>query len=444
MSFPNDHSFTERFVVYLRALICSDDLRLEFRRSPRNFIRQRMLTFARTLVLLFTGQKMSLQNRVNKFFADLGLTDGSVTATAVLKARDKIRPEVFKRLTARVTRFFYDQFWDYGAIKLYKGRRLVAIDGSVLNVPVSPDIHAEFTVIDNGSDRPYGQALTSYLYDVLQGLPLNAEIGPLQAEKQFLFQHHERFLRPDDILILDRLYADYEVLAWAHQFPGDVIIRCPITNSFKRVEEFAQDPQQTDCLVTLALPARQRRKNPHLPPFLPVRLVKVYLETGEIEVLLTTLLDHEQYPRADFQWLYHQRWGVETYIGQLKHHWDVERVSSGKGHRLKQDYYASVFLTALAVVLTVEAERNLQALTTDQPPKYVYQLNKSVIGATLALTLVKLLLDPTRPLSAAVSFFINLVLKTPVPIRPHRSFERLKTPLRRQLRYLRYTKKLWC
>ena len=96
-----------------------------------------------------------------------------------------------------------------------------------------------FTVIDNKSVRPYVQALASYCYDVLQDLPLNAELAPLQAEKNFIFQYHAPFLRSDDILILERLYTDYEVLFRAKNLSGDFLIRAPVFNGFSAVKEFA-------------------------------------------------------------------------------------------------------------------------------------------------------------------------------------------------------------
>lgn len=40
-----------------------------------------------------------------------------------------------------------------------------------------------------------------------------------------------------------------------------------------------------------------------------IRLVKVFLENGEIEVLATSLLDEEKYPYSEFKGLYFSRWG---------------------------------------------------------------------------------------------------------------------------------------
>jgi hypothetical protein len=49
-----------------------------------------------------------------------------------------------------------------------------------------------------------------------------------------------------------------------------------------------------------------------------VKLIKVRLESGESEVLMTSLLGREKYRMRDFKWLYDKRWGVETHPDRLK------------------------------------------------------------------------------------------------------------------------------
>lgn len=44
---------------------------------------------------------------------------------------------------------------------------------------------------------------------------------------------------------------------------------------------------------------------------LQVRLVRIEPDSGEVEVLITFLLDAKRYPYAVFKELYHQRWPAE-------------------------------------------------------------------------------------------------------------------------------------
>src|SRR5262249_19730923 len=64
-----------------------------------------------------------------------------------------------------------------------------------------------------------------------------------------------------------------------------------------------------------------------LPASLKVRLIRVELEDGEIEVLGTSLLDRARYPRAEFKQVYGYRWNEETWLRRLKSVFELERFS---------------------------------------------------------------------------------------------------------------------
>lgn len=60
---------------------------------------------------------------------------------------------------------------------------------------------------------------------------------------------------------------------------------------------------------------------------LKVRLIRIELDNGEIEVLITSLLDRQKYAHTDFKPLYQQRWGSETCYDTLKNKLQIEVVS---------------------------------------------------------------------------------------------------------------------
>ncbi len=51
---------------------------------------------------------------------------------------------------------------------------------------------------------------------------------------------------------------------------------------------------------------------------LRLRIIRVELETGETELLLTSLLDAQAYPVEQFAGLYNRRWGIETDFRRTK------------------------------------------------------------------------------------------------------------------------------
>jgi hypothetical protein len=172
------------------------------------------------------------------------------------------------------------------------------------------------------------QALSVVLYDLRNDLALGSKLGPVVAEKQCLFDLWEQTKR-GDVLVLDRLFADYCVIAFAAQTGRELVIRCP-QKGFGVVQDFwASDLKEQVVILPCSTTPSTRAfiKEHQLPMEMKVRLMKFTLPTGETEVLLTTLLDQGQYPTAEFYQVYGWRWGNETYYNRLKNIVEVERFS---------------------------------------------------------------------------------------------------------------------
>ena len=84
-----------------------------------------------------------------------------------------------------------------------------------------------------------------------------------------------------------------------------------------------------------------------LPRELIVRFVSVRLPTGELEVLVTSLLDAAAYPTEEFLTVYHWRWPHETYYGRLKGRLDLENWSGQSAEAVRQDFHQRAFARAV-------------------------------------------------------------------------------------------------
>lgn len=69
-----------------------------------------------------------------------------------------------------------------------------------------------------------------------------------------------------------------------------------------------------------------------------VRCVKVELDTGEIEKLLTNL-DKDEFTPAEIKALYNLRWQIEINYRHLKNDLKIENITSSKEILIKQDIY---------------------------------------------------------------------------------------------------------
>jgi hypothetical protein len=85
-------------------------------------------------------------------------------------------------------------------------------------------------------------------------------------------------------------------------------MRCS-ASSFKDAREMLKGEGSSDRTVTIK-PSSARAKEIrelNLPNEIKVRFVRVLLDTGEYEVLVTNLFDEEEFPTEEFKTIYYLR-----------------------------------------------------------------------------------------------------------------------------------------
>ncbi len=377
----------------------------------------------------------SLQNVVNE--AMTWLNDPLVTASAYSQARYKLKHTAFIELNqeAVVKTLYSDN--DYQTFWVF---RVLAVDGSKLLLPDSDDVREAFGTTEWTSGTPHGEtpyALASVLYDVLNRVAIDARLGKAKAYEVDLAVEHLAYTQAGDLLVMDRNYPSYRMLAELTQQHRDFVIRCSAA-SFKEARLMLKGEGDDSQLVTLTPCAGQRReiKRQNLPLSLKVRLVRVCLSTGEWEVLVTRLLDEERYPSAGFLELYGLRWGIESFYGLLKPRLGLENFSGTGAEAVKQDFYATVYLSGLESLLTESAQAQLDAKNTKHPQT----VNRSVSFNAIKYQALDLLLgnEPTEPLLEKLT---ALFLSNPCLERQHRNPPRKESSARTLLSFQKREKK---
>jgi hypothetical protein len=416
------------------------------------------------VLVILRGHKFSLQNALNKLFSAVRQVFSVPTASALCQARQKLRPEIFQYLTESVSSDFYELYEEEGLVQRWHGRRLLACDGTYLNLPDNSETRREFFLQTNqhkGAEAV--QALSCILYDLLNELVLEASLGTREQESRPLLEELWGKTAPSDILILDRHYANYRVLATAAA-GSDLVVRLP-SNRFKEAQphfrrrRFRQP--QYDELVEIKCPASARRyvREEGLAEKVRVRLISFRLERGEVEVLATTLLDRERYPAREFKWLYGRRWGEESFINRIKNIFDAERFSGTTPLVVRQDYYGVLFLATLESILGAsdreqmlidaeeaaekKGERWAEEELSEQQQLWRPKINHCVSYAALLERLVELLLS-NRSTEKVLEEMHHLFRTSPTRARPGRHYPRSKEKNRRaqRLRYHKYVKKI--
>jgi hypothetical protein len=152
-----------------------------------------------------------------------------------------------------------------------------------------------------------------------------------------------------------------------------------------------------------------------------IRLIRVVLDDGEIEVLATSLLDTKTYPISMFKELYHLRWPVEEQYKVFKMRIEIENFSGKSVLAVYQDFHAKVFTANLTAILARPAHEIVAQDSVVK--KYRYQVNMTNALSKMKDTIV-LFFHRSDILSLLRSLW-QIMLKTIEPIRPGRSYSRV-------------------
>jgi hypothetical protein len=228
-------------------------------------------------------------------------------------------------------------------LHLFKGRRLVCADGTV----IAPAQRA--CLRTRSLAAPVQRALGLYLPG--NDLMLHVAVGTeMEGERQMLFDQLER-LRRGDVLILDRGYpASWLVQALA-QRGIDFVIRCDSTQGWGAARNFLRSGQAEGWDYLAPCDAGQARTwELDGPAQMRVRLVRHVSSSGRTRVLLTSLTE-DVASVAELADLYHGRWRIEEAFKRLKHRLGLESVSGLSQHALLVDVATKVLADNLAALL---------------------------------------------------------------------------------------------
>jgi hypothetical protein len=241
-------------------------------------------------------------------------------------------------------------------------------------MPNAPDIIEAFGVNpgkDNQKDCPL--ALASVYYDVLNHISIDSSINHTKASERECAASHLYHALPNDLSILDRGYNAF----WLYTFYVTKKLPFCMRAKINRGLLFKQFAESGKAQAVITLEPNKRSVEKCIEKGLPtdplkLRLIRVELD-GEVEVLVTNLMDELAMPASEFKELYHLRWGVEENYKRLKQWVEIENFSGKSVLSVKQDFYAKVFTTNLTSMVANASQKQVDQTTAHR--KYDYQIN---------------------------------------------------------------------
>jgi hypothetical protein len=411
----------KKFVNYIKNKIYSKRFLESNRKSDKNFTRKRKLTFPKLILFMLNSIKKSLQKELTEFILLLGdKRVKNITASAFCQSRMKLNPSAFIELNEGIIEEFYtDNYFE-----LWNGFRLIAVDGSKMHLPFSLEIVEDFGFAKNNHLTIVPMAQTSSSFDVLNNITINSEIDKYgTSEYSLALRHLEKCKFEKDLFIYDRGYSAIWFIFYHILKKKDFVIRMQ-RNSIEEVKNFFNSDKDSEIIEINGLSQKSEKQiknlNLKFEPF-KIRLVKVILDNGEIEVLATSLLDEDKYPSKEFKWLYGKRWGIETNFDHLKNHLMIEDFTGLSSLSVLQDFFANMFMANMQQIFVNEAQEELKEQKKDT--EYKYKINKNLSFGFMKDRFIKILFD--KDIDRSISDLKELFKINPSPIREGRSFPRV-------------------
>jgi len=403
----------------IRTGIINNDFMKRHRFSDKDFSRKRKLPFTLLILFMLNLVRQTLQKELTQF---VGLLSDrkvkNITKSAFCQSRMKLKHTAFIELND----ILINEYYTDNEFNLWKGFRLLGVDGSKLQLPTSKELIETFGGAKNNSEMIVPMAQASTCYDLLNEIMVDSVIEKYEfGEYNIAIQHLEKS-KENDLFIYDRGYEAIWFLYYHIIKKRNFVIRMT-KGSINDVRSFFESTEKSKIIEIKLLHESSTKQLKNLgiefKPF-KIRLVRVILDNDEIEVLATSLLDEEKYPYREFKWLYSKRWGVEVNYDHLKNHLLLEDFTGMSELSIKQDFYANSFIVNLHAIISKDAQEEINIDKKDNEHKY--KINKNLSLGFMKDKVVDILMSNNPKYYDELK---NLFKSEPVPIREGRKFPRI-------------------
>jgi hypothetical protein len=311
----------------------------------------------------------------------------------------------------------------------WKEFRLLALDGTTINMPQWKALRAHFGAAKNGKSKGRTQARLVMLQFPLTRIPWRYEVAPIGQGERTLAAKLLDHLSPNDLVLLDRGFWSYGLF---HQIQGrgaHFAIRLP---SHVRLHTLRRLSSR-DRLVRWKMPSGPRWRKSDLPPHIDLRVVDYKIPGFRPSAVVTNVLDPRKVSREDWVGLatqteagakrlevglYHRRWEIETTFFELKVTQGLEgSLRSRRPHGVYYEIAGHVLLYTLVRWLMVEA-----AVAASLDPLRLSF--KAALEELCEMRYALLTATPQRVRQVLLPRLLERIASHVVPLRPGRHFPR--------------------
>lgn len=395
----------------------SHHTRIEFRTSKNDFTRDRKLSFGQLSIFMFSLLTKTLQIEITDFLNKIRSGVTSYTSSAFTQSRKKIKPELFSYMMGELSKEFYSD--NDERVKLWKGFRLLAVDGSTLELPNVASLSLVFGRYKNQYGLGKVLARCSVLYDLENEMVLDGVLSNPKTGERALAKSHIKVLKESnfkELILFDRGYSSFDLVYSLVESNIAFVMR--VKELFNTEVKQFHDSKTTEDVIEISAGTGRSSTGK-----IQVRIIKILLDNGEVELLITSLINKRIYPTSVFKQLYFKRWGVETFYDKLKNKIKVEYFTGYSEMSVRQDFFCSLLMNNIQSLLVSEANEELQEKNSQT--KYEYKVNTNLSLGFIKQKLVDVFLGE-MPLETVLLELQTLFIRNIIPIRPNRTYPREK------------------
>jgi hypothetical protein len=349
-----------------------------------------------------------------------------VTEEAFVQARARMPLSFWTYLLLVLGQRFEQQ---HAGMVRWKEFRLLALDGTTINMPKWKALRDHFGTAKNGKSKGRTQARLVMLQLPLVRMPWRYAVEPIGQGERTLAAGLLEHLSPRDLVLLDRGFWSYGLFHQIQSREAHFAIRLSAGIRLHTLRRLSS----RDRLVRWKMPTGPRWRNSGLPGHIDLRVVDYKIRGFRPSAVVTNVLDPRKVSREDWVrlatetepgarrlevGLYHRRWEIETTFFELKVTQGLEgSLRSRRPHGVYYEIAGHVLLYMLVRWLMVEAAvaagLDPLRLSFKAALEELYDMRHALMTAT-----------PQRVSRVLLPRLLERMREHIVPLRPGRHFPR--------------------
>jgi len=247
-------------------------------------------------------------------------------------------------------------------VNLLQGRPLKVADGSAVTLQDTPQNRAAYPPVLAGRTPTFPQLKGVVLFSLLSGAILAVAPGTLGTSELALLHCLARHLAAGDVLLGDRAFGNYSVIAWLQALSVDFLGRTTRrVDGRRRLRRLGRNDWllQWKKTPSCTSPWLDRLQRVAFPSEITLRAVKgsCYQKGFRVRqiTVVTTLLDPELYPAQEILQAYLRRWRLEMCLDDLKTTLQMDFLRSRSPMMVQKELYTRLIVHNLIRCLMAQA-----------------------------------------------------------------------------------------